>query len=111
MLSHIYLADAATSARALSRTGASFGGSSAAAPRVRAIETAYAPDSAQAMVVAGPRPRASASAVLFGIGTPAAGQANVALQQRTSQKKHARTTRIAAAGGGALGPHPARDPV
>jgi len=33
------------------------------------------------------------------------------LQQRTSQKKYARTTRIAALGGGALGPHPARDPV
>jgi hypothetical protein len=110
MLSHIYLADAAMPARALSRTGASFAGGCTAVPRERAIETAGARRAAAAPVVAGLRPRASASN-LIGTSTHAAGQAKVALQQRTSQKKYARTTRIAALGGGALGPHPAWDPV
>jgi hypothetical protein len=82
MLSHIY-GDAAMPARALSGTGASFGGGCVAVPRERA---------------------------LLGDANHAAGQAKVALQQRTSQK-YARTTRIAAAGGGAVGPHQAWDPV
>lgn len=55
---------------------------------------------------------------LFGSGTHAAGLAEFACQQRTSNKyahstqMYARpTTRIAAISGGAGGPHPARDPV
>ena len=110
MLSHIWLADVAMPARARSRTGASFVGGCAAVSRERA-ETAVASTVAAATAVASPRPRASASAVIFGNAAHAAGQAKVALQQRTSQKKYARTTRIAAQGGGALGPHPAWDPV
>ncbi len=114
MLSHIWLADAAP-ARALSRTGASFVGGCTAVPRERAIEMAparmdIASNTAAAMVIARLRPQASSGSVLFGDATHAAGQAKVALQQRTS-KKYARTTRIAAAGGGALGPHQAWDPV
>lgn len=105
MLSHIYLADAAMPARALSRTGASFAGGCTAVPRERAIETADA-----APAGAGLRPRASASTVI-GNATHAAGQAKLASQQRVSQKKFARTTRIAAVGGGAVGPHQAWDPV
>jgi hypothetical protein len=110
MLSHIYLADAAMPARALSRTGASFAGGCTAVPRERAIETAGVRKAAAASVVAGLRPRASASTVT-GNATHAAGLAKLALQQRISQKKDARTTRIAAVGGGAVGPHPAWDPV
>ena len=110
MLSHIYLADAAMPARALSRMGASFAGGCTAVPRQRAVETAGARRAAAASVVAGLRPRASASTVT-GNATHAAGQAKLALQQRTSQKKHARTTLIAAFGGGAVGPHQAWDPV
>ncbi len=48
--------------------------------------------------------------VLFGTATHAASQANVAVQA-SSQKKYARKTRIATAGGGAMGPQPAWDPV
>jgi hypothetical protein len=82
MLSYI-TGDAAMPARALSRTGALFADCSESAPRERAV---------------------------FGNATHAAGQATLASQPRTSQK-YARTTRIAAAGGGALGPHQAWDPV
>ncbi len=115
MLSHMWMADAAP-ARALSRTGASFAGGCTAVPRERAIETApvrsdIVRTAAAATAVASLRPQARASAVLSGNATHAAGQAKFVLQQRTSQKKYARTTRIAAAGGGALGSHPAWDPV
>ena len=110
MLSHIWLANVAMPARARSRTGASFVGGCAAVSRERA-ETTVASTAAAATVAAGPRPRASASVELLGNAAHAAGQAKVALQQRTSQKKYARTTRIAALGSGALGPHPAWDPV
>jgi len=110
MLSHIWTANDAMPTRARLRTGASFVGGCAAVSRERA-ETAAASPAATGPVVAGLRPQASASAVSFGNAAHAAGQAKSALQQRTSQKKYARTTRIAALGGGALGPHPARDPV
>jgi hypothetical protein len=108
MLSHIWTADAAMPARARSRTGASFVGGCAAVSRERA-ETAVTSRAAAATSVAGPRPQASA--VSFGNAAHAAGKANAALQQRISQKKYARTTRIATFGGGAVGPQPAWDPV
>ncbi len=115
MLSHIWLADAAMPARALSRTGASFVGGCTAVPRERAIETEparteAARTAAVATLVAGLRPQACAGTVLFGTATHAASQANVA-SQASSQKKYARKTRIATAGGGAMGPQPAWDPV
>jgi len=130
MLSHIWTANDAMPTRARLRTGASFVGGCAAVSRERAESVAASPmvsspvvssavvsspvvssTAATGPVVAGLRPQASASAVSFGNAAHAAGQAKSALQQRTSQKKYARTTRIAALGGGALGPHPARDPV
>ncbi len=111
MLSLISPAEAAMPERARSRTGASLFGGSAAVSRVRLLETAAARTAAADVVFARPRPQASTGSVLFGNATHAAGQAESARQQRTSQKYTAHTTRIAAAGGGALGPHPARDPV
>jgi hypothetical protein len=99
-----------TPVRAQSRTGAAFQGGSPAETRLRVIEMAAVRTSAADEVFARPRPQASTGATFFGNATHAAGQADSARQQRTS-KKYAHTTRIAAAGGGALGPHPARDPV
>jgi hypothetical protein len=101
-----------TPVRARSRTGAAFQGGCPAETRLRVIEMAAVRTAAADEVFARPRPRlqASTGATLFGNATHAAGQADSARQQRTS-KKYTHTTRIAAAGGGALGPHPARDPV
>jgi hypothetical protein len=110
MLSFISPTDAAMPARARFRMGASLFGGCAAVPRERALETAVARTAAAEVVFAGLRPEPSAGPVLLGNATHAAGQVSPAWQQRTSQK-YAHTTRIAAAGGGALGPHPARDPV
>ena len=62
-------------------------------------------------IVARLRPQASTGAVFLGISAHVAGQAKSASQQPTSQKYAYTMTRIAAFGGGALGPHPARDPV
>jgi hypothetical protein len=100
-----------TPVRAQSRTGAAFQGGSPAETRLRVIEMAAVRTSAADEVFARPRPQASTGATLFGNATHAAGQAESARQQRTSKKYAHTTTRIAAAGGGALGPHPARDPV
>jgi hypothetical protein len=50
-------------------------------------------------------------AYLFSNGTQVAGQAEYVRQQHTSNLKFAHKTRIATQSGGALGPHPARDPV
>jgi len=58
-----------------------------------------------------PRPQARNAAFLLGHDAQAAGQAEFARQQRTSNDTYAYLTRIAAFGGGAWGPHPARDPV
>jgi hypothetical protein len=63
-----------------------------------------------------PRPPAVSPADVFGHGRMAAFQGTAAGQgqpfglQNTCEK-YAHTTRIAAASGGALGPHSARDPV
>jgi hypothetical protein len=54
------------------------------------------------------RPRATWAADAFGQHRSAAGQ--IAAQPCTS-KQYPNTTRIAAASGGASGPHPAREPV
>ncbi|HET7015505.1 MAG TPA: hypothetical protein VFI65_16425 [Streptosporangiaceae bacterium] len=56
------------------------------------------------------RPQAR-QAYLFGKGIQVAGQAEYARQQHMSNLKFAHKTRIATQSGGALGPHPARDPV
>ncbi len=110
MLSLTSPADAATATRALTRTGAWLLRDCAAGPSARSLEAAIGRPAAAALVFARPRPQASTGSVLFGNATHAAGQADSARQQRPSQK-YARTTRVATAGGGAMGPHPARDPV
>jgi len=63
----------------------------------------------RALAMAAACPQASTAAVHYGSGTTAAGPAELTRQQRTS-RRYAHTTRIAAFGG-AMGPHPARDPV
>jgi hypothetical protein len=103
-------ADAAAPTHMPFRMGALFVGGCTAVPRVRATETAVVAAAAEA-VFADKRPRPSAGPVLFGNATThEARQEKSAWQQPTSQK-YAHTTRIAAAGGGAVGPHSARDPV
>jgi hypothetical protein len=110
MLSQLSPADAAQPTRVRSAAGISLFGGCVAVPRVHAMKTAVAGTAASEAAFARVRPPASAGPVLFGNATHRAGQANPARQQRTSQK-YAPMTRIAAAGGGALGSHPARDPV
>jgi hypothetical protein len=82
------------------------------APRDRAPEKAAAEFAAAETAVAVLRPQVPGKAVVSGGSSAlAAGQAQFALQQPTSQKYAHKTTRIAPNGGGALGSHPARDPV
>jgi hypothetical protein len=101
-----------TPARARSRTGASLPWHcSPAVPRDRAPEPAVARMAAAESAVTCLRPQCRGAAGLSGRSALAAGQAKFALQQPTSQKYAHKTTRIAAVGGGALGSHPARDPV
>jgi hypothetical protein len=108
MLSLATSADAATTTRMPFRMGALFVSGCTALPRVRATDTAVA--AAAEAVFADRHPRPGAGPVILGRATHEARQEKSAWQQPTSQK-YAHTTRIAAAGGGALGPHPARDPV
>src|SRR5215813_8523304 len=110
MLSNIALADAATTSRERSRTGALLLGGCAAVSRARVQESAVIRTAAAHAAVTALRPQAGADSVLSGSATHAANQAKFALQQPTSQK-YAQTTRIAIEGGGALGPPQARDPV
>lgn len=98
MLNPNSMADVAAIARDRSGMGASITCGCQAVPRDRAAAVAAA------------RPQASTVAVHVGTGCTAAGQAEPSWQQRTTEK-YAHTTRIATAGGGSLGPHPARDPV
>ncbi len=83
-------------------------------PRSRVREAA-GPAKANASPVAATafvRPQARSAAQLFGTGAQVAGLAKFAGQQPISKVNYAHTTRIAALkGSGALGPHPARDPV
>jgi hypothetical protein len=57
-----------------------------------------------------PRPHASWAAAAFGPRLQAA-DLGMALGQRNPGKQYPTTTRIAAASGGAKGPHPEREPV
>ncbi len=118
MLSLMFMADAAvptaaSPARARSRTG-TLACAHMPVPRCRVKELAGpARASAQpvaAMAVA--RPQARTRTEFFGNGAQVAGLAMLAGQQPISKVNYAHTTRIAALkGSGALGPHPARDPV
>jgi hypothetical protein len=99
-----------------SRMGTWLGGAYMPVPRSHAKELA-GPVGASAQPVAAvvfvrPRPQGSTKAALLGTGSQAALLAKVAEQQHISKVNYAHTTRIAALKGcGALGPHPARDPV
>ncbi len=99
MLNLNIMADVAADARDWSGAGTSLACSGEAVLRDRTLATtAYRPPSAGVVVVC------------HGSGTTAAGPEKLARQQR-SIRKYAHSTRIATAFGGAMGPHPARDPV
>jgi hypothetical protein len=68
---------------------------------------AFTPEAALAYV----RPQAHQAYLFISNGTQVAGQAEYARQQHASNLKFDHKTRIATQSGGALGPHPARDPV
>ena len=109
MLSLITQVDGAP-ARARFRMGALLQWTSTpAAPRDRASEMAAAPRAAAESAVTCLRPQTRIGAV--GANAHVAAQAKSANQQPTSQKFAYPTTLIAAVGGGARGPHSARDPV
>lgn len=92
MLSPIFMVDLAVPQRRRSRMGSWLLSDSASAPRDCAVQML-------------------APAALFGFGAHVAALAEFAKQQPISNVSYAHTTRIAAGGGGALGSHPARDPV
>jgi hypothetical protein len=79
--------------------------------RDRAQEMATARTAAAAPAVTCLRPQTLSGAALFGKNASPASEAKFASPQPTSQQYAHKTTRIAATGGGAMGPHPARDPV
>ena len=106
MLSLHSPAEAAPTMRALTRTGTQLLGGRVADPGVRSMEAAIGRPAAAAVVF--PRPRPQASTVSVFRDNPLS--KNQPSQEQSSQK-YTHTIRIAAAGGGALGPHPARDPV
>lgn len=108
----VAIADVAVPERAWIRKGASLLWDSVpAGPRYRANEKAAVRTTAAEAAVACLRPQASTGALLIGTSAHVADQAKPASQQPTSKKYAHTMTRIAAFGGGALGPHPARDPV
>jgi hypothetical protein len=106
MLSLLSPAEAATPTRALTCTGTPHLRCRVADLGVRSVEAAIGRPAAAAVVFPRPRPQASTAAVFSG-NSPSKNQSN----QEKSGQKYTHTTPIAAAGGGAVGPHPARDPV
>src|SRR5712691_8908017 len=98
MVSKLLMANVAASTRDGSGMGASVTSGGEALTRNRAF----------AMSVARPWP--TAAVTRFGTGTTSACQPVRTGQQQLRHRKNAYTTRIAA-DGGALGSHPARDPV
>jgi hypothetical protein len=115
MLSHVCLADVTAPTRVRPRPGAWLFCGDATVPGGRLQVSATSEQVTAGFAAAGlvaARPQAGTGAVLFGTGIQAAGQAESARQQRTSKKyAHTTLTGIAMNGGGALGSHPARDPV
>jgi hypothetical protein len=109
MLNMFSMADVAEPSSARLRLGIWLGSASLPVPEADLLSKAAVaskPDAALAFV----RPQAH-QAYRFSGGTQVAGQAEYVRQQHTSNLKFAHKTRIATQGGGALGPHPARDPV
>ena len=114
MLNLVSLADIPETTAVRSRMGALLGRVQMPVPRGH-VEELAGPARAGARSAAAKafvRPQGSTRAALFGIGIQVAGSAKVAGQQPISKVNYAHTTRTSALkGGGALGPHPARDPV
>jgi hypothetical protein len=114
MLNLVSLADIPEATVVPSRMGTLLGRDPMPVPRGHVRELA-GPAKASAWLVAAKafvRPQRSTKAALLGIGAQVAGSAKFAGQQPISKVNYAHTTRIAALKGcGALGPHPARDPV
>jgi hypothetical protein len=109
MLSLLSMADVAEPSCARLRTGIWLGSGILPVPKAGLMDKAalaFLPEAALAHV----RPQEH-QAYLSSNGTQVAGQAENARQQHTSNLKFAHKIRIATQGGGALGPHPARDPV
>jgi hypothetical protein len=109
MLSLFSTTDVAEPSSARIRTGIWLGSGILPVPNADLLDKAalaLMPEAALAYV----RPQAH-QAYLFGNGTQVAGQTESVRQQHTSNLKFAHKIRIATQGGGALGPHPARDPV
>jgi hypothetical protein len=117
MLSMVSMADAAVSAAALPTRARSRKGTwltCAHTPELRSHVTESADPAACASPAAASafaRPQGRPKAYLFGTGAQVAGSVKIAGQQPISKVNYAHTTRVAALKGGALGPHPARDPV
>lgn len=110
MLSHITCAKVAP-ARPRFGMGASLAAFGACAtPRALVMEPATA-TAAVGAAVRHPRPWMPRTSLIRCASAQAAAQVKSALAQPTSQKFAYTTTRNAAIGGGAMGPHPARDPV
>jgi hypothetical protein len=114
MLNLISLADIGEPTVVRSRVGTLLDGAHMLVPRGHVKELAGSAKASAKPVAVWPfaRPHGSTRAALFGIGAQVAGSAKLAGQQPVSKVNYAHTTRIAALKGcGALGPHPARDPV
>ncbi len=121
MLSPIIMVDLAVPQRRRSRTGTWLSGDSAPALRDCALKcwpggSAAVPVLADALPETAPtfmRPPSHAKASLSGYGAQVTAAAEFAArqQQPTSNVSYAYKTRIAATGGGHLGPQPPRDPV
>ena len=115
MLSPIFMVDLAVPQRKRSRMGTCLMSDSATARSAFAVQKATCAllpaGLTAAQGVVRPRPQAYNSTALLGFSAQAAALADSAQQQPTSKVNYAHTTRIAASGGGSLGPHPARDPV
>ncbi|SRR5260370_14476468 len=114
MLNLVSLADIPEATVVRSRMGTLLGRVQMPVPRSHVKELA-GPARASAEPVATKAfvpPQGCTKAALFGNGAQVAGPAKFAGRQPISKVNYAHTTRIAALkGSGALGPHPARDPV
>jgi hypothetical protein len=111
MLNEFATVDAIEPSSARLSLGICLGGGSGIVPAPKAqllkkAALAFMPEAALAHV----RPQGQ-QADLLSNGIQVAGQAGYVGQQHTSNQKFAHKTRIATRSGGALGPHPARDPV
>ncbi len=114
MLSPNFMVDLVVPQRKRSRTGTLLASDATSALRDYAVQMAVPAlhgsrlTAAQAVV----RPQAHNFAALYGVGAQVAAARTEYVQQLPISKvNYAHTTRIAASGGGCLGPHPARDPV